>query len=608
MENQNAVNAKQGSKTFLATDRLEAIWDRFGRKLLSNIIKMNLKWFCTDDPASYYKAVQCTVDQCRKGIARKTGCTKEEAQLVALGLSRLRIWSEGFRANKYNFIFTDEKIGSRRSLITRKVDVESLPEMQSSVMQASQNTRFMIEPQIRDWYDSMGEERRELLGITEWQCRAANWLGDREYMLAHFRDDNQRQYMDVHCSPNGDATSKSLVTLAEAEAIDDDGLQIWSANLNQAWGVNLDNCDDIWKNRDELLDSGKHLRTISNALLLMNARDTRETRAIGRTDRSCASGQEQGMFANDETSLRNTNVLWSGQRIDPWMLICGNMLEANPWLRQWLDTQYHRPITKKPGTPSSYDCGEPAAVKALFDDADDMRDDRAIKKAETEDLLAGSKPWVRNAFLAYFSSTNRELTNRNVWDTGSSVVRGVRRGMKLHLPAGAWCSKEAKKAVKKLQDKTSWTVNGYTRHYDPLVYADDIDAATDKTATEQFETEIWHPRYDQTRTVACSLIPLVDRDPKQLLWALPCMCFGPERMAEDWKAYNAPFTLLSNHDETSCNAANLADLPPLNRGGFIFAHFTGMSPLDQVRQQAGMSLTYRGTKITRDQVSTHISS
>ena len=98
------------------------------------------------------------------------------------------------------------------------------------------------------------------------------------------------------------------------------------------------------------------------------------------------------------------------------------------------------------------------------------------------------------------------------------------------------------------------------------------------------------------------------REFSSVLWALPCACFTVERAAQDWIAYNSGFTVGSNHDETWCNAADLAKLPNLNRKGFIFAHFSGPSPLDQVRSKADMPNKYLGTKITKDQVSTHIAS
>jgi len=604
---EHASNAKQGSKTFLATDRLEAIWDQFGRKLLSNIIKMNLKWFCTDDPDSQYKAVQCTVDQCRTGIARKTGCSIEEAQLVALGLCRLRVWSGDFRANKYNFIFTDEKIGSRRSLITREIEVESLPEMLSVAMQKQQNIKYRINTQIRDWYDSMGEERRELLDITEWQCQAANWLGDREYMLAHFRDGNTRVYMDVHCSPNSDATSKNLVDYAEARTMDDKALQVWSDKLNKEWGVNLNNCDDIWKDRDELIKQGTHERAIGNALRLMNARDTGSTTAIARVDRHCALGQEQGMFSRCQTTCKNTNVIWSGQLIDPWMKVTDTTLKLQPWIRKHFEAMYYRALSKKPGTPSGYHSGLSSATKAIFDAGDDTRDDRAIVAASSEDLLAGSKPWVRDGILSYHASTGKVNTNRNVWDTAKGIAKAVRAGLQLHLPGSKHSSVNMEEAVKKLSKDTSWvTATGYTRHYNPWIYSDEVDEATQKQETVSFETTVWSPRWDSEREVSCSLISLVERELNSVLWALPCACFTVERAAEDHKVYNAPFPMANNHDEQQVSPADLSELPDWNTKGFIFSHFATENPLEQIRKKADLPMKYLGDPIRKDEISKYI--
>ena len=601
---QDNLDVKQGSKTILATSRLMEIWANYGRKDLSLAIKQNLLWFASSDPASYYKAVQNTVDQCRPGIVRKTGCVIEEAQVVALGLARVRVWNQDFRPHKYNFLFHEEPIGSRRSLVTRKIDVTSLPEMQSVAMQKAQNTRYMINPQIRDWYDSMGEERRAELGITEWQCTAANWLGDREYMLVRHRDDNTRQYADVHCSPNGDATSKNLVDYAEERAIDDEGLQLWSALLNKEWGVNLDNCVDIWNDRDELVNNGMHERAIGNALRLMDARDSHVTHAIARVDRYCALAQDQGMLVRDRKTLTNTNVLFSGSIIDPWMLVTEVMLRKVDWIQEFLPEKYRRSLSKKPGTPSGYRCGLSSATKAVVDDGDDPRDNKAIKAAVTEDLLSGAKPWVRSLLLDHLNREGEVVNNRNVWKACQEIASAVRTGMKKHLPASALCGKLMEDAVTKLGTETSWvTPTGYTRHYNPWIYADELDEDTQKPATVPFETEIWHPRHDETQAVHCRLVPLMERDLKQVLWGLPCACFTIERAAEDWKQYNAPFTIGDNHDESQCSPADLSELPQWNRRGLIFAHYSGPSPLEQVCAAAGVTMKYLGTPISKEEIS-----
>jgi len=604
---ENASNAKQPAKTLLATPRLMEIWEQFGTKALTNVVKTNLLWFSSDDPASYYKAIQCTVDQCRTGIARKTGCSIEEAQVVALGLCRLRVWSGDFRSNKYNFIFSDEKIGSRRSLITREIEVESLPEMPSVAMQKQQNIKYRINTQIRDWYASMGEEGRALLGITEWQYKAACFLGDRDYMLAHFRDGNTRVYMDVHCSPNGDATSKNLVDYAEARTMDDKALQVWSDNLNKEWGVNLNNCDDIWKDRNELIKQGTHERAIGNALRLMNARDTGSTNAIARVDRYCALGQEQGMMSRCETTLKNTNVIYSGQLIDPWMKITDTTLERQPWIRKHFEAMFHRALSKKPGTPSGYHSGLTSATKAIFDAGDDARDDRAIKAAVSEDLLAGSKHWVRAGILSYHASTGKVNTNRSVWDTAKGIAKAVRAGLQLHLPGSKHSSVNMEEAVKKLGEATSWvTATGYTRHYNPWIYSDEVDEATQKQETVSFETTVWNPRWDSERDVSCSLISLVERELNSVLWALPCTCFTVERAAEDYKVYNAPFPMANNHDEQQVSPADLPELPDWNRKGYIFSHFATENPLEQIRKKAGLPMKYLGDPICKDQISKYI--
>ena len=474
-------------------------------------------------------------------------------------------------------------------------------------MQKQQNIRYGIQPQIRDWYDSMGEEGRALLGITEWQYKAACFLGDREYMLAHFRDGNTRVYMDVHCSPNGDATSKNLVDYAEARTIDDDALQVWSDNLNAAWGVNLDNCDDIWKDRDELIKQGTHQRAIGNALRLMNARDTGSTTAIARVDRHCALGQEQGMFSRCRTTLSNTNVIYSGQLIDPWMKVTDTLLARQPWIRKHFEAVYYRSLSKKPGTPSGYHSGLSSATKAIFDAGDDTRDDRAIVAASSEDLLAGSKHWVRDGILSYHASTGKVNTNRNVWNTGKDISKAVRSGLQLHLPGSKHSSVNMEEAVKILCENTSWeTATGYTRHYNPWIYADEVDEATQKQETVSFETTVWHPRWDDERDVSCSLIPLVERDMKSVLWALPCACFTVERAAEDWKVYNAPFPMANNHDEQQASPSDLPKLPTLNRGGFVFSHFSVVNPLEQVRKKAGLPMKYLGDPIRKDEISKYI--
>ena len=55
--------------------------------------------------------------------------------------------------------------------------------------------------------------------------------------------------------------------------------------------------------------------------------------------------------------LGNTNVIWSGQLIDPWMKVTDTLLARQPWIRKHFEAVYYRSLSKKPGTPSGYHSG-----------------------------------------------------------------------------------------------------------------------------------------------------------------------------------------------------------------------------------------------------------
>jgi len=603
---------KEGSKTFLSPRSAE-LWKQYGQKDLASTVKSLILWYTNDKVSSHYPAVQNTVAQCRKGIVSKTGCKMSEAQVLALGLSRLRVWSPGFAksTSRYNFIFTEEPIGSRRPLVTGRIDTKSLPEMQSTVMQKAQNTRFSVCSPIHEWLNSIDLETNADLKLTLWQLEAADWMNGREYMLNVFRDDNTRQYRDVYLSPNGDSTAKNLVQFAEVRSITDAQLLIWSANLDKEFGVNLDNCSDIWERRTELLVSGKlPQRAIGNAYHLAEARKTKKTQAIARVDRYMAMAQEHGMWANCRTTLRNTNVICDGTIRDPWMLIASELVKRQDWIRDLLSASQRRSLAKLPGTPSAYQASLASASKAVVGAGDDARKMKDIRTAVEEDLIEGAKPYVRDMILSRLGTCGVDVTNANILKLCTSIASGVRKGQAKYTPASACCGKQFSEALKVTGKDTKWTTNGIERSFDPWVLSGEIDedSSTGKFTTESFSTTVYLPHLDVMKECSCSLRPLLERDPASVLYGLPVASFKVERMAEDWKQYNAPFPILDNHDEDQVSPADLPEMGEINRKGLIYAHFTEASPLEQVRKAAGLPVRkLEASPITKEEVSEHFS-
>ena len=568
---------------------LMAIRERFGTKRLSQIVRMCFRRYAKT--ASSPRAA--TVDMCRIGIAQETGCSIAEAQELALGVLDLNLNSKkGIAILEDPHYFSPQIIGTNRPLVARRVQIESLPEMPSAVMQATANVATVMDPWVRDWYDSMDAEMLETLGITERLLDLLSWAGDRDIYSDVWRDPNTRQYITVGLSRNGDETQKAVVLYAESVSVSDEALQDESDHLHREFGVNLDNCDEVVANRDTWASRIGALG-VASAYHLGQARDTGTSRFISRRDRSMALGQDQGITVNCETTMCNTNIRISSEYVDTWNAVLNIVSKRCSDILRHLDTSRHRKLIKMPGTPMGYMAGVPSGSKALFSLGDDTRSVREISASSDSNVLDNAKPHIRMMVEEYLASRNLLPTNKNALDlVAKKIASQVKRGMGIVVPAINSYGAAMKLAAQTLGEECSYTtVTEFHREYCRWVDDDRIDEDTGVVESIDIETTLWSARmadrgFDAITPISCAIKPLIERPDTSNLWLGPVTCFGQERGICDHTEYNAPFTVTDNHDELQAHMGNMPEVHGYASNALVWAHCREDTPYRQLVRKA----------------------
>ena len=574
--------------------KLMTIGDQYGQAELIAMVKQLLKRNCD--------TAHC-VDQLRFGVATKTGCAIEDAERLILGIVHLT--RRKVKKDKHQLFLSAPTPGENSLLMTRRslTTKGDLGEMIYSVMCRQAQVAKKVIPQIAEWFMTMDDSLTKELKIQDISMTHAAWIGDREFYHDTFLDPETRLYLRGPLNPQRQESDGALVGFAEETTFSDADLQFVSGLGDRMYGVNLDNCEDIWKDRNSLVRQ-IGTRAINFALGLLVALQTGKTWLMVHQDRSSAYAQDQGMMVRCRKTLSNCNML-AGPPVDLWNLIQLYLFTKQRWLTGAVAPDFCRKLVKIPGTPMGYQASPKTASARYFGLEDDGRDLNAVD--DDDWLLSGAPQWFRILAEAYLLQNNITRSNKNVLAFGLKLATLVQAGMKQYAPGSFEFGRQIRAANQKVRESTgtgvSWfTATDYNVKQLPWRKPKGVDAVDEngKLVTKEIETTVCNPQTGERYRAFVTIVPVQENTSD--LAAGPCIAQSAEASANFHFGYNmeagAPWC--STHDDEMTTVRDAPKVSSRLRNAVWWTH--QRNTFAEVMTSAGLAPEYSGPPLTRDEI------